>query len=80
MTFRNFRKCRSETPVSFADGTSPNNTRSWQVGGSYDLQIAKFFAHVGDIVNHADPIAQTTAWIAATRAKSMGGKPPRGRP
>jgi len=27
-------------------------------------------AVVGDIVNHADPVAQTKAWIAATRASS----------
>jgi thiamine-phosphate pyrophosphorylase len=24
---------------------------------------------VGDIVNHRDPIAQTKAWVAATRGK-----------
>ena len=30
---------------------------------------------VGDIVNNADPIAQTKAWIAATRRKSVGATP-----
>jgi thiamine-phosphate pyrophosphorylase len=30
---------------------------------------------VGDIVNNADPIAQTKAWVAATRDKSVGAKP-----
>jgi thiamine-phosphate pyrophosphorylase len=29
---------------------------------------------VGDIVNHADPIAQTKTWVAATRDKSKGRK------
>ena len=29
---------------------------------------------VGDIVNNADPIAQTKAWVAATRAKTVGAK------
>ena len=40
-----------KNPVSFADGTSPNNTRSWQAGGSYDFRIAKLFVHAGEIVN-----------------------------
>ena len=30
---------------------------------------------VGDIVNNADPIAQTRAWVAATRGKPMGDRP-----
>ena len=30
---------------------------------------------VGDIVNNADPIAQTKAWIAATRRKPVGATP-----
>jgi thiamine-phosphate pyrophosphorylase len=30
---------------------------------------------VGDIVNNADPIAQTKAWIDATRRKSAGAEP-----
>jgi len=30
---------------------------------------------VGDIVNNADPIAQTKAWIAATRRKPAGAEP-----
>jgi thiamine-phosphate pyrophosphorylase len=30
---------------------------------------------VGDIVNHADPIGQTKAWIAATRRKPAGAEP-----
>ncbi len=40
-----------KNPLTFADGTSPNNTRSWQVGGSYDFQVVKLFAHAGEIVN-----------------------------
>jgi thiamine-phosphate pyrophosphorylase len=30
---------------------------------------------VGDIVNNADPVAQTKAWVAATRGKPMGATP-----
>lgn len=38
-------------PSTFADGLSANNTQSWQLGGSYDFQGVKVFAHVGHIDN-----------------------------
>lgn len=40
-----------KNPLTFADGTSANNTRSWQIGGSYDFTVVKVFAHVGQISN-----------------------------
>lgn len=40
-----------KNPVTFADGTSANNTRSWQLAGSYDFQVVKVFAHLGHIQN-----------------------------
>jgi len=40
-----------KNPLTFADGTSPNNTRAWQLAGSYDFKVAKLFAHVGTIQN-----------------------------
>lgn len=40
-----------KNPLTFADGTSPNNTKTWQLGGSYDFTVAKVFAHVGQIRN-----------------------------
>ncbi|MGN6825940.1 porin [Paucibacter sp. M5-1] len=38
-------------PVTFADGTSPNNTKSWQLAGSYDFKVLKVYAHAGAIQN-----------------------------
>ena len=40
-----------KNPLTFADGTSPNNTRAWQVAASYDFTVAKLFAHAGEIQN-----------------------------
>lgn len=40
-----------KNPLTFADGTSPNNTRSWQWAGSYDFQVVKVWAHLGRIEN-----------------------------
>lgn len=40
-----------KNPVTFADGTSPNNTKAWQLAGSYDLKVAKIYAHLGEIQN-----------------------------
>ena len=39
-------------PITFADGTSPNNTKSWQLAGSYDFSAAKLYAHFGQIRNN----------------------------
>lgn len=38
-------------PLTFADGTSPNNTRTWQLAASYNFNAVKFFAHLGGIRN-----------------------------
>jgi len=40
-----------KNPISFADGTSPNDTKAWQLAGSYDFGAAKLFAHLGRIQN-----------------------------
>lgn len=40
-----------KNPLTFADGTSPNNTRSWQWAGSYDFKAVKLWAHLGRIEN-----------------------------
>ena len=40
-----------KNPVTFADGTSSNNTKAWQLAGSYDFNVVKVFAHVGRIQN-----------------------------
>jgi predicted porin len=38
-------------PITFADGTTKNNVKTWMLGGSYDFQVAKVFAHQGRLVN-----------------------------
>ncbi|MEP6875457.1 MAG: porin [Burkholderiales bacterium] len=40
-----------KNPTTFADGTSSNNTKAWQLAGSYDFSIVKVFTHVGRIQN-----------------------------
>ncbi|ANH66628.1 porin [Mitsuaria sp. 7] len=40
-----------KNPLTFADGTSPNNTKAWQLAASYDLKAVKVFAHAGVIQN-----------------------------
>jgi predicted porin len=40
-----------KNPLTFADGTSGNNTRSWQLAASYDFQVIKVFTHYGRIDN-----------------------------
>ena len=40
-----------KNPATFADGTSSNNTKAWQLAGSYDFTVVKVFAHVGRIQN-----------------------------
>lgn len=40
-----------KNPTTFADGTSANNTRAWQLAASYDFEVVKLFAHVGRIEN-----------------------------
>jgi predicted porin len=40
-----------KNPLTFADGTSANNTKAWQLGSSYDFASVKVFAHLGRIQN-----------------------------
>lgn len=40
-----------KNPLTFADGTTPNNVKTWVLGGSYDFAAVKMFAHVGRIQN-----------------------------
>jgi len=40
-----------KNPLTFADGTSPNNTKAWQLAGSYDFSVVKLFAHLGQVQN-----------------------------
>ncbi len=40
-----------KNPGTFADGTSPNDTRAWQLAASYDFEVVKLFAHLGRIEN-----------------------------
>ena len=40
-----------KNPLTFADGTSSNNTKAWQLAGSYDFNVVKVFAHAGRIQN-----------------------------
>lgn len=44
-------------PSTFADGTSPNNTRSWQLAASYDFGVAQVFGHLGQIGNRGTAAA-----------------------
>lgn len=40
-----------KNPLTFADGTSPNNTRAWQLAASYNFQVVKVYGHLGEIQN-----------------------------
>lgn len=46
-----------KNPATFADGTSANNTKSWQLAGSWDFQAVKVWAHLGEIDNHGTETA-----------------------
>lgn len=46
-----------KNPATFADGTSANNTRSWQLAGSYDFKTVKVWAHLGRIDNRGTEVA-----------------------
>lgn len=40
-----------KNPLTFADGTTPNNTKAWQLAGAYDFKVVKVWAHLGEIQN-----------------------------
>lgn len=46
-----------KNPLTFADGTSPNDTRAWQLAVSYDFTAVKLFAHLGRIQNRGTATA-----------------------
>lgn len=46
-----------KNPSTFADGTSPNDTRAWQLAASYDFEVVKLFAHLGRIDNRGTAAA-----------------------
>ncbi len=46
-----------KNPATFADGTSANNTRAWQIAGSWDFQVVKLWAHLGGIDNRGTEAA-----------------------
>ncbi|KQO13569.1 porin [Acidovorax sp. Leaf76] len=46
-----------KNPGTFADGTSPNDTRAWQLAASYDFEVIKLFAHLGRIDNLGTAVA-----------------------
>ena len=40
-----------KNPLTFADGTSPNNTKAWQAAASYDFNFVKIYGVYGQIQN-----------------------------
>lgn len=46
-----------KNPLTFADGTSPNNTRAWQLAASYDFRVVKVYGHLGEIQNRGTEAA-----------------------
>lgn len=46
-----------KNPLTFADGTSSNNTESWLLAGAYDFKTVKVFAHLGQIQNQGTEAA-----------------------
>ncbi|MGN1055283.1 MAG: porin [Comamonas sp.] len=45
----------NKDPKTFADGTSWNNTKTWQLAASYDFKVVKLFGHYGRIKDEGDP-------------------------
>ncbi len=41
-----------KNPLTFAEGTSPNNTKAWQLAGSYNFDVVRLYAHIGRIQNN----------------------------
>lgn len=55
-----------KNPLTFADGTTPNNVKTWMLGGSYDFGSAKLFAHFGRIQNDGtEAVPQDVAYRVA---------------
>ena len=63
-----------KNPLTFADGTSANNTRAWQIGGSYDFGAVKLFAHLGDIRNRGTEAARVAVRMVQVLQEIGGSK------
>ena len=46
-----------KNPVTFADGTTSSDVKTWMVGGSYDFSAVKVFAHYGQLQNNGTETA-----------------------
>lgn len=46
-------------PITFSDGTSRNNTKTWQMALSYDFTAVKVFGHLGAIKSDGSATATT---------------------
>lgn len=57
VAYQNVRR----NPQTFADGTSPNDTRTWQLAASYDFGSVKLMAHLGRIQNRGTSAAPLDA-------------------
>ena len=67
-----------KNPVTFADGTSANNTRTWQLGASHDFKLVKLYAHVGGIQNQGTEAAPADmdyrVWVASATVPLGSGR------
>ena len=67
-----------KNPLTFADGTSANNSRSLLWSGSYDFQVAKVFANLGTVANLGTETAPTNIqykiWSVSSQIPVQGGK------
>jgi predicted porin len=67
-----------KNPVTFADGTSANNTRTLLWSGSYDFKVAKVFANLGEVTNEGTEAAPADVrykvWSVSGQVPLAGGK------
>ncbi len=42
-----------KNPLTFAEGTSENDSKAWQLAATYDFKVSKLYLNVGDIENRA---------------------------
>jgi predicted porin len=67
-----------KNPLTFADGTSANNTRTVLWSGSYDFKVAKVFANLGEVINEGTEAAPANIrykiWSVSSQVPLAGGK------
>lgn len=67
-----------KNPLTFADGTSANNTRTLLWSGCYDFQFAKVFANLGQVDNDGTESAPANIhyriWSLSSQIPLAGGK------